>query len=138
MLKSYQIQYRRAKGLLTLTSLKCYQIHNAWAKKFSDGLNTILSNIELTLTLFFEHRTWTCSYIGHRTWTPYFWLWTNEHPTSNPKGISLDLLNYSSNWLKHHSFKHLTNSNLFRVHLLVIELEHPFFDFERSNIELRT
>ena len=31
-----------------------------------------------------------------------------------------------------------TSNELERVHLLVIELEHPIFGFERSNIELRT
>ena len=30
------------------------------------------------------------------------------------------------------------SSKLERVHLLLIELEHPIFGFERSNIELRT
>ena len=36
------------------------------------------------------------------------------------------------NELEHHF------SNIERVHLLVIELEHPIFGFERSNIELQT
>ena len=31
-----------------------------------------------------------------------------------------------------------TSNELERVHLMVIELEHPIFGFERSNIELRT
>ena len=31
-----------------------------------------------------------------------------------------------------------TSNELERVHLLIIELEHPIFGFERSNIELRT
>ena len=31
-----------------------------------------------------------------------------------------------------------TSKQLKRVHLLVVELEHPIFGFERSNIELRT
>ena len=59
-----------------------------------------------------------------------------ENRTSNLIGLSLDLLNYSSNWLEHHFFPLL--NELERVHLLVIELEHPIFGFERSNIELRT
>ena len=37
----------------------------------------------------------------------------------------------TSNELKHH----FSNIELERVHLLVIELEHPIFGFERSNIE---
>ena len=44
-------------------------------------------------------RTKTCSYIGDRTGTPYFWLRTIEHRTSNLIGLWLNLLNYSSNWL---------------------------------------
>ena len=31
-----------------------------------------------------------------------------------------------------------TSNELERVHLMVIELEHPIFGFKRSNIELRT
>ena len=43
----------------------------------------------------------------------YFWLQTIKHRTSNLIGLSLDLLNYSSNWLKHHFFEHRTNLNVF-------------------------
>ena len=43
------------------------------ASQISDGSNTILSNIERTRTSFIE-RTRTCSSIGDRTRTPYFWL----------------------------------------------------------------
>ena len=53
------------------------------------------------------------SSISDRTQTPYFWLQTIEHRTSNLIGLSLDLLNYSSNWLQHHFFEHQTNLNLF-------------------------
>ena len=50
----------------------------------SDRLITILSNNEWTETSFFEHwTTQTCSFIGDRTRTPYFWLRTVEHQTSN-------------------------------------------------------
>ena len=55
----------------------------------------------------------TCSSIGDRTRTSYFWLRTNEHRTLNLIGLSLNLLNYSSNWLEHHFFEHRTNSNVF-------------------------
>ena len=80
----------------------------------SDRLNTILSNNERTETSFFEHwTTQTCSFIGDRTRTPFFWLRTNEHRTSNLIRLSLNLLNYSSNWLEHHFFEHRTNSNVF-------------------------
>ena len=64
-------------------------------------------------TSFFKHRTQICSSIGNRTRTPYFWLRTIEHRTSNLIGLSLDLLNYSSNWLEHHFFEHRTNLNVF-------------------------
>ena len=66
-----------------------------------------------------EHHFWnieqtrTCSSIGDRTGTPYFWLWTIEHRPSNLIGLSLDLLNYSSNWYEHHFFEHRTNLNVF-------------------------
>ena len=55
----------------------------------------------------------TCSSIGDQTWTPYFWLRTNEHGTLNLIGLLLDLLDYSSNWLKLHFFEHWTNLNVF-------------------------
>ena len=84
---------------------------------FSDGSNNILANIKRTRTSFFEHRA---NSIGDRTRTPYFWLRTNEHQTLILIGLSLDLLNYSSNWLEHHFlniertrttfFEHRTNS----------------------------
>ena len=89
----------------------------------SDELEHHFLNVEIT---------WVCSSIYDRTWTSHFWLWMNKHRTSNLIGLSVDLLNYSSNWLKHHFFE------LERVHLFVIELEHPIFGFERSNIKLWT
>ena len=52
-------------------------------------------------------------HLCHRTRTPYFWLRTIEHRTSNLIQSSLHLLNYSSNWLEHHFFEHRTNSNVF-------------------------
>ena len=69
----------------------------------SDGSNTILSNVERTRTSFSTiERTLTCSSIGDQTRTSYFPLWTNKHRTSNLIWLSLDLLNYLSNWLEHH------------------------------------
>ena len=56
-------------------------------KIISDWPNTTLSNIE-------------------RTQTPYFWLGTNEHRTLNLIGISLNLLNHTSNSFEHHVFEH--------------------------------
>ena len=47
----------------------------------------------------------------------------------------LIVIGRTSNKLKH-NFS--TPNELEHVHLLVIELEHPFLGFERSNIELRT
>ena len=63
-----------------------------WIQSNSDGLNTILSNIERTQTSFFKHRMNSNTLI----------LTSNEQ-TSNiePKRTSLDLLNYSSNRLDH-------------------------------------
>ena len=45
-------------------------------------------------------QTRSCSSIGDRTQTPYFWLQTNKHRTLNLRNLielSLDLLNQSSN-----------------------------------------
>ena len=70
----------------------------------SNELEHYFSNIE---------RTRTCSFVDDRTRTPYFWLRTIEHRTSNLLESSLHLLIYSSNWLKHHFFEHRTNLNVF-------------------------
>ena len=42
-------------------------------------------------------RTRTCSFVGDRTRTPYFWLRTIEHRTLNLIELSLHELNHSSN-----------------------------------------
>ena len=70
----------------------------------SNQLEHNFSNIERTLT---------CSSVGDGTRTPYFWLRTIEHRTSNLIQSSLHLLNCSSNWLKRHFFEHRTNLNVF-------------------------
>ena len=82
----------------------------------SDGSNNILSNIR---------QTWTSNELKH-----FIYYWSNSNTwilasnkrTSNikPKWPSLDLLNYSSNRLKHHFFR--TSNRLECVHLLIIEL----------------
>ena len=54
-------------------------------------------------------RTQTCSSIGDWTPTLYFWHRTNIEP-NRP---SLDLLNFSSNWLECQFFEHRTNLNMF-------------------------
>ena len=103
----------------------------------SDGSNTILSNIERTRKSFFEHRTHSNMFI-------YWW--------SNLNTLFFASNNRTSNFAPNRAFTRftkvlfeLTRTSLFRtsnelerVHLLVIELEHPIFGFERSNIELRT
>ena len=67
----------------------------------SNELEHHFSNIEWTRT---------CSSIGDRTGTPYFWLRTIEHRTSNlMMGLWLNLLNYSLNWL---------SSKLHKIHKL--------------------
>ena len=105
--------------------------------KDSDGSNTILSNIDRTRTSFFEHRTNSNVFI-------YWW--------SNSNTLFLASNDRTSNFEPNRAFTRftkllfeLTRTSLFRtsnelehVHLLVIELEHPIFGFERSNIELRT
>ena len=103
----------------------------------SDGSNTILSNIERTWTSFFEHRTNSNVFI--------YW-WSNSNTlflASNDRTSNFEP-NRALNRFTELLFK-LTRTSLFwtsnelkRVHLLVIELEHPNFGFERSNIELRT
>ena len=63
------------------------------------------SNNERTRTSFFEHRTNSNMFIywGSNSNT-LFLAWKER--TSNLIGLSLDLQNYSSNWLEHHFFKH--------------------------------
>ena len=62
-------------------------------------------------------RTQLCSSIGDRgdrTRSPYFWLRTIEHRTLNLIGLSLDLLNYSWNWLEYHFFEIRMDLNVFK------------------------
>ena len=61
-----------------------------------------------------------------------------ENRTSNFIGISLDLLNSSSNWFEHLLFNMERTRTCSTVHLLEIKLDHPIFGFERPKIELRT
>ena len=105
--------------------------------RISDGSNTILSNIERTRTSFFEHRTNSNVFI-------YWW--------SNSNTLFMASNDRTSNFEPNRAFTRftkllfeLTRTSLFRtsnelerVHLLVIEPEHPIFGFEHSNIELRT
>ena len=70
-------------------------------KIISDVWNTILSDIKQTQTSFFERQT-------NSNMSIYWWSNSNtlflasKERTSNLIRFSLDLLNYSSNWLEHH------------------------------------
>ena len=89
-------------------------VPNNWVRALVMGRTPFYrTSIELEHHFLNIERTQTCSSIGDRTRTPYFWLRTNEHRTSNLIGLSLNLLNYSSNWLEHHFSEHRTNSNMF-------------------------
>ena len=97
---------------------------------------------------FIEHRMnsniifWTSNKLEHIhlfddwTWTPYFWLGTKKkHRASNLIRLSLDLLNYPSNWLKHHL------SNIERSQTCSstgYQTWIPYFLLHWSNIELQT
>ena len=95
----------------------------------SDELNTILSNIERTRTSFFEHRTNSNVFIYWRLNSNTSILASNEQ-ISNLKGLT---------WFTKSSIEQTgplvfrTSNGLKRVHLLVIELEHPLFGFEHSS-----
>ena len=105
--------------------------------KNSDGSNTILSNIERTLTSFFEHRTNSNVFI-------YWW--------SNSKTLFLASNDPTLNFKPNRAFTtftklliELTRTSFFRtlnelehVHLMGIKLEHPIFSFELLNIDVRT
>ena len=113
--------------------------NNPYSRKaiISDGSNTILSNIDWTRKLFFEHR---------KNSNVFICWWSNSNT------LFLALNDRTSNFEPNRAFtkfsKLLIEQNqtsvfqtlkeLRLVHLLVIELEHPIFGFERSNIELRT
>ena len=82
------------------------------AENISDGLNTILLNNEKTRILFFKHRTNSNLFIYWWSNSNILFLALNKR-TSNLIGLSLDLLNYSSNWLEHHFFEHRMILNVF-------------------------
>ena len=68
--------------------------------------------IEQSRTSFFEHRTNSnVDLLVNEFKHPIFRLRTIEHRTPNLIGLSLDLQNYSSNWLEHH----FTNSEWSRT-----------------------
>ena len=71
--------------------------------------SSVVMNIELPPTSFFEHRIRT----SNSNTRPYFLLQTNKHKTSKFVEPIISLLNYSSDRLEHHIFEHQTNSNLF-------------------------
>ena len=60
--------------------------------------------IELTWPSFFNiKQTRSCSSIGNRIWTPYFWLWWIEHQTSNIVGPITNFLGIfaaSTDWAR--------------------------------------
>ena len=65
--------------------------------------NIIFSNVE---------RTWTCSSIGNRFRTPYFWLQTIEHQTSN---IVQPITTYSTSLINIKSFQNMHVETVFSV-----------------------
>ena len=78
-------------------------------------------------------RTRTCSSIGDRTRTPFFGF---ERTNIEPNRAFTKFTELLIELTRTSFFR--TSNELERVHLMVIELEHPIFGFERSNIELRT
>ena len=60
---------------------------------------------------FFE-QTQTCSSFGNRTWTPYFWLQTIEHQTSN---IVQPITTYSTSLINIKSFQNMHVETVFSV-----------------------
>ena len=73
-------------------------------------------------------RTRTCSFVDDRTRTPYFWLRTNFEPNRAFTIFTKLLIE-----LTRTAFFRTLNE-LERVHLLVIELKHLNFGFERMDI----
>ena len=85
----------------------------------SDRSKTILSNIK---------QTRTCSSKGDQTQTSYYWLQTIKHRTSNLIGLKT---RFTKLLIKLTGTSFFRTSNEFEhVHLLVITLKHPIFDFE--------
>ena len=124
---SYDITALSVKALLferISDMLSCPLFH-------SDGSNTILSNIDRTRTSFFEHRTNSNMFICWWSNSNTLFFASNEL-TSNLIGPSLDLLIYLSNIVVQ------TSTQLKRVHLLVIILDHLNFGFKRTNINYQT
>ena len=103
----------------------------------SDGSNTILSNIDRTRTSYFEHRTNSNMFICWWSNSNTLFLASNDRTSNfepNTVFTTFTKLLIELTWT---SFSR-TSNELERVHLIVIELKHPIFGFERSNFELRT
>ena len=99
----------------------------------SDGLNTTLSNLEITQTSFFEHQTNMNVFI-------YWWLNSNTWILASNERKS------THKTRKAFTRFHRTDSNIILstwnrleyVHLLVIKLKNLIFGFEWINIEFQT
>ena len=103
----------------------------------SDGSNTILSNIDRTRTSFFEHRTNSNMFICWWSNSNTLFLASNERTSNIEPNRAFARFTKLLIELTRTSFFR-TSNKLERVHLLVIEFEHPIFGFERSNIKHRT
>ena len=108
---------------------------------YSDGSNTILSNIEWTWTSFFIHQMNSNVFIywwsNLNTWILASNEWTSNIKPKRPSFTTFTRftkLLIKQTWTS--SFR--TSNELERVHFLVIEFKHPIFGFKQSNIELRT
>ena len=103
-------------------------------KIISDGSNTILSNIDRTRTSFFEHRTNSNVFICWWSNSNTLFLASNDRTSNFEPNRAFTTLTKSLIELTRTSFFR-TSNELERVHLMVIELKHPIFGFERSNFE---
>ena len=103
-----------------------------FALVFSDGMNTILSNIKRIQTLFLNvQQTRTCSSIDNQTWTLYFWLWPIEYQTLNPAG---PITRFNKLLIEQTPTSILRTLKEFeRVYLLVIEVRTQTYYFLAAN-----
>ena len=124
---------------LVLRLEKCFIKHKRGHKELeesSDGSNTILSNIEQTRTSIFRTSTNPNMFIYWWSNSNTLFLASNEQTNIKPKRAIIRFTNLLIKQTRTSIF--WTINELHRVHLLVIELEHPIFCFDWLNIELQT
>ena len=86
-LTSFFLHWKNSKEFIYLwlnSNAWILALDGHWTKNLlGPSLDLITYRTDSKIIFWNIEGTWTCSSFGNRTWTPYFWLQTIEHPTLN-------------------------------------------------------